>query len=72
MRISDVFDTMGFNLLRDDELFYQESFRKWDSQNVYMTFTYNFGRQDRRNRNNQRNDGGGDDGGGGDDIEFGG
>lgn len=60
LRMSDVFDTMGFNLWREDATFYQKSSRTWDSQNVYLSFTYNFGKPPRnRDRDRDRGDRGG-------------
>ncbi len=50
LRVSDVFNTMGFHMTREDERFFQEFDRKWNAQRIGATFTYNFGqtRSDRR------------------------
>jgi outer membrane cobalamin receptor len=59
LRLSDPFDTMGFDFVTSDANFYQESSRKWESRIAYLTFTYNFGQQSRRrNRGDREMDGG--------------
>ncbi|MDQ7039851.1 MAG: TonB-dependent receptor [Rhodothermus sp.] len=51
IRVSDLFNTMRFRVEREDELFYQRFNRSWNAQQVFLTFTYNFGHQNqRRNR----------------------
>ncbi len=50
LRFRDVFNTMGFHILREDARFYQEIDRSFQSQSVGLSFTYNFGKQDRRRR----------------------
>ncbi len=51
VRLSDPFDVSGFRIQREDERFLQRSFRSWDSRQVSLTFTYNFGnRQEERRR----------------------
>ncbi len=53
LRMSDVFNTMGFHMTREDEMFFQEFDRKWDAQRVGLTFTYNFGQSERQRRRGQ-------------------
>lgn len=48
MRISDLFNTMRFEGVREDALFYQRFSRSWNAQQVFVTFTYNFGHQGNR------------------------
>lgn len=50
LQVRDPFATMGFNVMREDERFYQESFRSFNSREVNLTFTYNFGNQDQQRR----------------------
>ncbi len=51
VRISDLFNTMRIQTVREDALFYQRFNRRWNAQQVFLTFTYNFGHQNqRRNR----------------------
>ncbi len=51
LRVSDLFNTMRIQTEREDELFYQRFYRSWNAQQVFLTFTYTFGRQpQRRNR----------------------
>lgn len=61
VRVSDPFDVSGFRMEREDERFLQRSFRSWDSRQVSLSFTYNFGnqQQERRRRGEmERGDGG--------------
>lgn len=57
VRISDLFNTMRFRVEREDELFYQRFNRSWNAQQVFLTFTYNFGHQNQR-RNRRRGENG--------------
>lgn len=50
LQVRDPFATMGFNVQREDERFYQESFRSFNSRELNLTFTYNFGNQDQQRR----------------------
>ncbi len=51
IRVSDPFDQMGFRFEVDEDLLYQQGERSWESQVVYLTFSYNFGQAPkRRNR----------------------
>lgn len=68
LRMSDVFNTMGFHMIREDELFFQEFDRKWDAQRIGLTFTYNFGQTQRQRRRGQEEYE--RDGGAGDDIQM--
>jgi len=60
IRVRDVFNTMGFHVLREDARFLQEIDRTFQSQSIGVSFTYNFGKNQnrRRNRNNQEGGGG--------------
>ena len=64
LRVRDVFDTMGFRVLREDDRFLQEINRNFQSQSIGLSFTYNFGQQQNRRRNRDNQDRG--QGGGGD------
>lgn len=68
LRVSDLFDTREFNFYTQGREFEQFSERKRQSQFVYVTFNYRFGKlEDKSNRKNGgRGDGGdfGGDGGG--------
>lgn len=57
LKLSDVFNTREFDFVTSDINFYQESYRKRQSQILWLGFSYNFGQfSERRNRG-----GGGDD-----------
>ncbi|GIV57635.1 MAG: hypothetical protein KatS3mg042_0548 [Rhodothermaceae bacterium] len=61
LRVSDPFDQMGFRFVVDEEVLYQVGERNWESQVVYLTFTYNFGQAPRRrDRNRDMEDRGGE------------
>jgi outer membrane cobalamin receptor len=59
LRVSDIFGTMGFSMLRDDARFFQETNRSFQSQGVGLNFSYNFGKPIKRNRTNRRDEGAG-------------
>ncbi len=62
LRVSDPFNWMGFNVVRDDSRFYQKYDRTWNSRSLFLTFSYNFGNQSampRRDRGQQPQPGGG-------------
>lgn len=61
LNIRDVFNTMGFQVEREDERFFQMSDRNWNAQQIGLSFTYNFGQQDRKRRRNFDGDRGGED-----------
>ena len=65
LRASDVFDTMGFEIQRDMERYYQEYSREPNSRGLRLSFRYNFGQQDESRRRQDQGGGGGDEGGGG-------
>lgn len=67
LRVNDPFDTAGFRIQRDTPTFYLENTRRFDSRSVNLTFTYNFGRQDRNTR--RRGGSRDDDGPGGDGMD---
>lgn len=50
LRVSDIFGTMGFSMLRDDTRFFQEMNRSFQAQGIGINFSYNFGKQSKRNR----------------------
>lgn len=54
LRVADIFDTMGFNFTVDEQLFYQEASRKWQSRVAMLTFSYTFGEQQRRQRGDRQ------------------
>ena len=56
LRISDPFDMMAFNITRDTERFYQESFRKFNARQLSLSLTWNLGQQrpQRRDRGDER------------------
>lgn len=54
LRVRDVFNTMGFRILREDARYYQEIDRSFQSQSIGLSFTYNFGKQQRRRGQNRR------------------
>ena len=61
LRVSDPLNMAGSRIQREDDRFYQESFRSWNAREVGLSFTYNFGtQQDRRNRNSADFEGGDD------------
>lgn len=66
LNLRDVFDTREFAFSIDDPGFVQERYRKRESRNLFLTFTYKFGRLeikgDRRRGRGGDGDGGGFDG----------
>ncbi|MEM8484823.1 MAG: TonB-dependent receptor [Bacteroidota bacterium] len=60
LRIRDVFNTMGFHVLREDTRSFQEIDRSFQSQSIGLSFTYNFGKKDNRRRQNSSRGGEGD------------
>lgn len=50
LRVSDIFGTMGFSMTRDDLQFFQEMNRSFQAQGIGVNFSYNFGKQQKRNR----------------------
>lgn len=68
LRVSDVFYTSNWIMSLDGNGFSQEIERYFDSRVAFLTFTYQFGHQQRDNstpRRNQRGESNGDDEGGG-------
>ncbi len=61
LRVRDVFNTMGFNAIREDARFFQEINRSFQSQSIGLSFTYNFGKMQRRRNQPRNQDRGGDD-----------
>ena len=59
LRMSDVFDTMGFNMWRESPEYYQASTRSFNAQGLQISFRYNFGQQEnnRRRSRGERPDG---------------
>lgn len=62
LRLSDLFNTMGFSSWRESPQYYQTSSRSFNAQGIGISLRYNFGQQDEQRRN--RNRGGGEDYGG--------
>ncbi len=63
LRVRDPLNMSGFSMQREDDRFYQESDRSWNSREVSLSFTYNFGQQQDRRQRDQgelEGDGGGD------------
>ncbi|WP_170227028.1 outer membrane beta-barrel family protein [Luteibaculum oceani] len=63
LRVSDIFNMrrFGFESMRLENYQY-ETLRRWESRTVYLSFNYNFGKQDMPRINRRRNDNrGGDD-----------
>ncbi len=58
LRLSDVFNTREFNFNTSGENFSQSGRRKRESQNLYFTFSYNFGKLEKRKKKGGRNSGG--------------
>ena len=48
LRLSDPFNTMVMRGWREDDRFYQQMRRDWNARQLNLTFTYNFGQQQRR------------------------
>ncbi len=60
LRVSDIFNTREFGFDSMPLEFYEyETLRNWESQTVYLSFNYNFGKMDRSNSRRRRsyNDG---------------
>lgn len=66
LRLRDALDTREFEFITEGSTFYQEGYRKRESQNVFLTFSYRFGKlEERSGRRGRGSSGfGGDDGGG--------
>ena len=61
VRASDVFNTMRFELEREDRNYYTKNLWDWQSQQLSVNFSWQFGQQDRnmnRRRPRQNNSGG--------------
>ncbi len=50
LRFSDVFGTMGFAMVRENQRFFQEINRSFQAQGVGINFSYNFGKPIKQNR----------------------
>ncbi|RPI14158.1 MAG: TonB-dependent receptor [Ignavibacteriae bacterium] len=59
LRVSDIFKTMNFDVALSGSNFSQSFKRSRDSRTAFLTFTYNFGTQDKQNqrRNKDRDNG---------------
>lgn len=66
LRLRDALDTREFEFTTFGPTFYQEGYRKRESQNLYLSFSYRFGKlEERSGRRGRGSSGfGGDDGGG--------
>lgn len=47
VRVEDPFALAGFNMTRDTPTFYFENVNRWHARALNLSFTYNFGQQDR-------------------------
>lgn len=56
LRLSDVFNTMGFQYATYGDNYFQESTRKWDSQMVSINLEYKFGNMEDKSRYNGKQD----------------
>ncbi|MGB0166564.1 MAG: TonB-dependent receptor domain-containing protein [Luteibaculum sp.] len=66
VRVSDIFNTRQFGFKSKDLGAYSyQTDRNWESQTIYLSFSYNFGKQDNSMRRNRRNSDFGNSGGGG-------
>ncbi|WP_276503661.1 outer membrane beta-barrel family protein [Terrimonas pollutisoli] len=60
--INDIFNTQRWGTIYDTEIFYQDSYRRWNVRNFRVTFSYKFGKADfSLSRRNERGGGGEDD-----------
>lgn len=71
IRARDMFNTREFEFTTSADTFYQSGYRKRESQNFYLNFSYRFGKLEERGSRGRRGSGGsgGDDGGGGMEID---
>ncbi len=58
IRISDLFDTRKFSVEIEDPSFYQTFERKWSSRTFFLTFSYNFGKMDPKQKRRRSNNNG--------------
>lgn len=56
LNFRDPFGLAGFDFVLDQPRLYQESERRWGAQQVGLTFTYNFGQQQRQRPGRDRGD----------------
>lgn len=63
IRVSDVFNTREFRYVTEDAFLKDDGLSKWQSRRAFISFTYNFGTQQRNMRRKQSrgNGGGGED-----------
>ena len=64
-RVSDIFNTMKFNLYRSDSTYYVDLQRNWQSQGATLTFSWDFGSRDSQPQQRRRRSSGDESGGGG-------
>ncbi len=50
LRVQDVFNNLKFKVLLDDPNFTESLFRKRDTRAAYLTFTYKFGKEDKKQK----------------------
>lgn len=55
LRFADVFNTLKFNVNLDDPNYRETFLRKNDSRNIFLTLTYKFGTEEKKNGNKRRN-----------------
>jgi outer membrane receptor protein involved in Fe transport len=65
LQVRDVFNTMKFDLYRDDPTYYIDVSRKWESRRARLSFSWTFGSQEyqQRRRRNRRGEEGSPTGG---------
>lgn len=54
LRVSDIFDTMEFNVRTEEEGLYSEFYRKRETRIGFLTFSYRFGSEDKSQRRHRR------------------
>ncbi|MBC8175390.1 MAG: TonB-dependent receptor [Candidatus Marinimicrobia bacterium] len=54
LRLNDLFDTMGFGFTTESDNYFQESYRKFDSQIASISLEYHFGKMEDRSRFSQK------------------
>lgn len=70
LRVSDIFDTRKFAIDIETNNYIQELERSWSSRQVYVSFTYIFGKQTKDNKRRTNRDQQNGNGGDSDDMDF--
>ena len=61
LKVSDPFDFFGLRIITEDDNFYRERYIERETQIVYLSFMYQFGKKDKSGKQKRRgNQGGGD------------